>query len=108
MFKKIIEKIKNEKKFRNRFIIIAVFSCFIIFFVFFSNHGLVNRISLEFQKIELEKKISEAKKTQDSLNKQIKLLDSNSKEIEQIAREKYGMIKPGEKVYYVIEKKDNK
>jgi cell division protein FtsB len=36
----------------------------------------------------------------DSLHNQIKLLENDDYEVEKIAREKYGMVKPGEKVFF--------
>ena len=77
------------------FIIIAVVAVFIIF----SNYGIVKRIQLEIGKKTLMKDIKKEKDISDSLSRQIKLLETDKLEIERIAREKYGMLKPGEKVF---------
>jgi len=77
------------------FVIIAVFAVFIIF----SNYGIVKRIELEVGKKTLVKDIKKEKDISDSLSRQIKLLENDKLEIERIAREKYGMLKPGEKVF---------
>ncbi|MFW6276782.1 MAG: FtsB family cell division protein [Bacteroidota bacterium] len=39
----------------------------------------------------------------DSLKQRIKMLQKDTSEIERVAREKYGMVKPGEKVYILKE-----
>jgi cell division protein FtsB len=70
-------------------------------FTLFSNYGLLNRIKLEVRKNELKEQIRTDKHTKDSLRLYIKRLETDMSEIERVAREKYGMIKPGEKIYYI-------
>lgn len=99
--KKETQKPKRSKKF---VIMIGILLVFVSAFVLFSNYGLVNRIKLENRKKELIEDFAEKEKSSDSLRKTVKLLKENKEEIERIAREKYGMIKPGEKVYVIKEK----
>lgn len=73
-------------------------------YVLFDNKGIVRRISLEVQRSEMRAKVEEAKEETKRLQAQIKALEGDKKTIEKIARERYGMAKPGETVYRV--KKD--
>lgn len=70
----------------------------------FAEKGLVKRIKLEIESKKLKKKIETIEKENDSLKQKIYKLEINPKEIERIAREKYGMAKEGEEVYIIKEK----
>jgi cell division protein FtsB len=73
-------------------------------FVTFSNKGILQRVSLESQKHQIEEKILHAQEEQTRLREQSRALDSDPRAIENVARERYGMIREGETVYRV--KKD--
>ena len=67
------------------------------------NQGLT-MMRLERQKVELEEKIAEEKKSIEGLKKD--LLDSKTPEfIEKQAREQLKMVKPNERVYIDLERK---
>ncbi len=104
MAEQSIPKQKKEIR-RNRVIIGSVIGVLFLGFVLFSEYGLWTRFGLEFKKNNLEEEVAEAQHTQDSLVKMIKVLKTDTLEIERIAREEYGMVKPGEKVYIVPEEK---
>lgn len=74
-------------------------------FVLFSRYGLINRLELESAKNELKDKIAAEIQRGDSLKAVIHGLKYDTTEIERIAREKYGMVKEGEKVYYIEKEK---
>ena len=86
------------------------FNCFLFLLIvfLFNNKGIVKRLSLEAEKSELLQKIENAKSERDILKKEIKNLESNPETIEKVAREEFGMIRPGEKVYRVKPKEKNK
>jgi cell division protein FtsB len=66
---------------------------------------VVKRLRLQWRKADLERQIEIETARRDSLKAEIRKMKHDEYEIEKIAREKYGMIKPGEKVYYLdIEK----
>ncbi len=94
----------NKKKSKKSILIAGIVLVIISTFVLFSNYGLVNRLRLEQRKAELNEEITLRKKSQDSLRKAIERLENDSLEIERLAREKYGMKKPGEKVFIIKEK----
>ena len=70
-------------------------------FLVFGNHGILQRIRLQQQKAELDVKIKQAEEETRNLQSQSKALDGDKKAIEKVAREKYGMVREGEKVYKV-------
>ncbi|HYF04291.1 MAG TPA: septum formation initiator family protein [Patescibacteria group bacterium] len=98
-----IPKQKKEIK-RNRLIVGSVIGILFAGFVLFSEYGLWTRFRLEFKKRALEEEVQASQKQQDSLVRMIRVLKTDTLEIERIAREEYGMVKPGEKVYIVPEK----
>ena len=87
-------------------IIPVLIAVIVLIFVLFSDRGVIKRISLISQRNELQDKIQEELKVHDSLVRSIDKLQFDTIEIERIARENYGMIKPGEKIYSIIEEID--
>jgi cell division protein FtsB len=83
---------------RKLLIYLSVIGVILINFVF-SQYGIINRISLELNKKDLFEKISAEQMIKDSLYKRINILNNDTLEIERLAREYYGMIKPGEKLF---------
>jgi len=69
-----------------------------LYFLIFDNYGLIKRFNLENQNEEKRAMIYNEIKLKDSLNREIFLMEYDTNTIEKIAREKYGMIKPNEKV----------
>ncbi len=77
----------------------------ILLYVLFNSQGVIHRMKLERQKKEMELKIQQAEQEQKQLQDQSKALDGDKKAVEKVAREKYGMVREGEKVYRVAPKK---
>ena len=79
-----------------------------IIFLIFNDFGLVKLIQLQTAKSALHSDV------QGLLNQQIKLqneiieLETNEEYIEKIARERFMMVRPGEKVFRVIDVKTAK
>lgn len=76
-----------------------------LFFITFSNKGVIQRLRLESEKRVMQQKIQQARQEQIQLQRQSKALDADPKTIEKVAREKYGMVRDGETVYKA--KKEN-
>ncbi len=95
-------KIKIKSK---RLILIVILSLTAFGFILFSGHGLLFRFRIEAERKEYLNKINEESRVRDSLNRKIIQLKADTLEIERIAREHYGMVKPGEKVFII--KKNN-
>ena len=70
-------------------------------FVLFSKRGIIARVGLEMEKQTMPAEIAQVRQQQDSLRIIIQRLQSDTTLIEKLAREKYGMVRPGETVYRV-------
>jgi len=84
--------------------ILSIIIIIVVAFMLFSPSGIINRILLTKKQKELLQQIDYEKKIQDSLLKTIDVLQNDTLEIERIAREKYGMKRPNEKIYLVPRK----
>lgn len=73
----------------------------LLLFVLFGSRGVVQRVRLQNEKTELEAKVEQAEQETKRLQAESKALDGDKKAIEKVAREKYGMVREGEKVYKV-------
>jgi cell division protein FtsB len=73
----------------------------VIWFLFVDAYSLKTRWDLGHQKKELIQKTEELKSESETLEQDIQKLENNPDLIEKIAREEYGMKKPGEKVYKI-------
>jgi len=73
----------------------------LLLFVLFGSRGVVQRIRLENEKADLEEQIRVAEQETRRLQAASKALDGDRKAIEKVAREKFGMVRRGEKVYKV-------
>lgn len=101
--KNIFESVKDffeRNRDSNKTIAIAVAAVLVLTFVLFSNYGLIKRVSLELNKTDLIESISQKELIKDSLKARVEQLKTDDIEIERIARQKYGMVKPDEKVYF--------
>ncbi len=69
----------------------------------FGNRGLLNRASLERELTELHEGLYRDRATGDSLRVEIGRLQRDTAAVERLARERYGMVRPGETIYRVEE-----
>ena len=93
---------KTQKNFIYGVITLIVFTLTIIFI--FGDHGLFQLYKLKKEKNSIQKHISELRKEREVLILEKKRLENDLMYIEKLAREKYRMAKPGERVYKVISK----
>ena len=93
---------KQRKRLTRRRLVLAILVLVpVLGFVLFSKRGVIARAGLEMEKKEVFEDIRQARVQQDSLRTVIRQLQTDTLLIEKLAREKYGMIKPGETVYSV-------
>jgi len=91
-----------KKIFGNKGLVVALLVGMPVFsFILFSPRGVIKRISLDAERARLEEQVAAAEAEQGELLRQSRDLDHDLAVIEKIAREKYGMIRPGETVYKV-------
>ena len=73
----------------------------------FSDRGLINLWSLKKEVLEIENEIDDLRKQITMLEKEEEKLKFDEKYIEKIAREKFKMVKPGERVFKVTDEESN-
>ena len=69
----------------------------------FSDRVLINLWSLKKEKLEIQNEINNLRNQIAIIEKEEEKLKFDEKYIEKIAREKFKMVKPGERVFKVIE-----
>ncbi|RPG64836.1 MAG: septum formation initiator family protein [Flammeovirgaceae bacterium TMED290] len=87
--------------FTNLLMVIIAIGCLSL--IFFSDRGLINLWTLKKQKIEIQNEINSLRSQIAQLEKEEERLKFDEEYIERIAREKFKMVKPGERVYKVVE-----
>ena len=78
----------------------------LIIFIF-GDHGLLQLYKLKKERAKIQLYISQLRENRKILIVEKDRLENDLKYIEKIAREKYRMAKPGEKVFKVIPKEEN-
>ena len=73
----------------------------------FSDRGLINLWSLKKEKLEIQNEINDLRNQNALLEKEEEKLKFDEKYIEKIAREKFKMVKPGERVFKVNDEESN-
>ena len=71
--------------------------------VLFSDYGLLNTVKLQNRRADINNSHQEEMSLTDSLKRHIKQLKYDTLFIERVAREKYGLVKPGEKIFVIEE-----
>ena len=74
----------------------------ILAYAVFGKKGLLQRVDLELENRELQKKLKDEQEKTLMLQKEIDELKTSDKKIEKVAREKYGMTKEGEEIYKIL------
>lgn len=91
----------NPLRWNKRFLIALLAAFVIIWFSFIDVYSLKTRWDLKEQKLDLEKRTEELAQKSEVLKEKKDLLEKDPELLEKIAREEYGMRKPGETVYKV-------
>ena len=103
MRKRKRQQLKKQNRAKKYFIILLVFISAII--IISNDFGLMRLIQLKQTRHQLQNNIHTLINQQSKLNSEIFELKTNTQYIEKIAREKFMMAKPGEKIFKVIEYK---
>ena len=83
----------------NILMVIIIVGC--ISLLVFSDRGLINLWSLKKEKLGIQNQINDLRNQIALLEKEEEKLKFDEKYIEKIAREKFKMVKPGERVFKV-------
>lgn len=91
---------------KNKKIVVAVSAVLLLTaaFFFFYKFGILKYFDLLGQKKELNEKIEQVEEKNKLLRAEIDSLKFKDSKIEKVAREKYHMVRKGEKVYRIEEK----
>tara|TARA_A200000113_G_scaffold3523_1_gene3793 strand:- start:1003 stop:1296 length:294 start_codon:yes stop_codon:yes gene_type:complete len=89
----------------NLLMVTIVVGC--ISLLLFSDRGLINLWSLKKEKLEIQNEINDLRNQIAMLEKEEDKLKFDEKYIEKIAREKFKMVKPGERVFKVKVEESN-
>ena len=89
----------------NLLMVTIVVGC--ISLLLFSDRGLINLWSLKKEKLEIQNEINDLRNQIAMLEKEEDKLKFDEKYIEKIAREKFKMVKPGERVFKVTDGESN-
>jgi cell division protein FtsB len=79
---------------------------FVFLFAIGGNYGLLNVVKLRRERTALESRNRALEEERDRLRQEIVRLKYDKREIERVARQNYGMAKPGEKVIKFVEPRD--
>ena len=104
--RKILQKQIDETQKKIVRGVLAIIGVAMIATFLFGDHGLFQLLKLKKEKKEIQKHIVKARKEREQLISEKHKLENDLDYIEKLAREKYRMAKPGEKVFKVIEKKE--
>ena len=98
---------RKKRKNSNNFSIYSLVMIFVVgtFFIIINDSGILKLIEVKREHTRLSKEISTLQAHQIKLNNEIHELKTNAGFIEKIAREKFMMAKPGEKVFKVMDSK---
>ncbi|MCF8267543.1 MAG: septum formation initiator family protein [Ignavibacteriales bacterium] len=92
---------------KNRFLAYVAIFLIVLALLAFNENGLIKYFSLKSSVNELQEEIAQREKKIEDMKKEIDSLKTNPNKKEEVAREKYLMRKPGEKIIIVKEKEVN-
>ena len=96
---------ETQRKFI-RGVLILIGATLVIIFIF-GDHGLFQLYKLKKERKEVQEHITQLRENREILVAEKNRLENDLEYIEKLAREKYRMAKPGEKVFKVIPKKES-
>ncbi len=91
----------NPLRWKKSFLISILAGFLVLWFGFLDNYSIYTRYQLHQEKAELKREIEQLRTETELLETQINQLHTDSFHFERIAREEYGMKKPGEVIYEI-------
>ena len=89
------------KQFFKGLVFLICFSLIIVFI--FGDHGLLKLYKIKNERQLIQKKIASLREEREKLKTEKIKIENDLSYIEKIAREKYKMVKPGEKIFKVVD-----
>ena len=91
---------KTQKQFIQGLVLLICVSLIIVFI--FGDHGLLKLYKIKRQRKKLQAHITQLRNEREKTKGEKNKIENDLNYIEKIAREKYKMVKPGEKVFKVV------
>ena len=104
---------RNKKKLKQSFNklqrqlirgVLSIIGISLIIIFIFGNHGVIELYQLTKKRQQIQEEIVILRQQKINLEKEKSLLKNDKKHIEKLAREKYRMARPSERIFKVIEK----
>lgn len=107
--KKQIVKALNENRKRTRYLIYTLFLAAVILFYGFGDYGLMRYFQLKNEYTAVQNELAELEAESAQLQHEEELLKNRDPEyLQKVAREKFGLVKPGEKIYKLVPNSDTR
>ena len=104
--KKILQKQIDETQKKLVRVSLGLIGAFMVLTFIFGDHGILQLYKLKSEKAKIQNHLIEIREEKEELVLEKHRLENDLDYIEKIAREKYRMAKPGEKVFKVISDKE--
>ena len=105
--KKILQKQIDETQKKLVKVSLGLIGAFMVLTFIFGDHGILQLYKLKKEKEKIQNHITELREEKEELVLEKHRLENDLNYIEKLAREKYRMAKPGEKVFKVISDKED-
>ena len=92
---------ETQKQFIQGLVFLICMSLIIIFI--FGDHGLIKLYKIKSQRKKLQNHITQLREEREKRKEEKNKIENDLEHIEKIAREKYKMVKPGEKIFKVVD-----
>jgi len=91
----------TQRQFIQGIVFLICMSLIIIFI--FGDHGLIKLYKIKNQRKKVQNHIAQLRQEKEKKEEEKNKIENDLDYIEKIAREKYKMVKPGEKIFKIIE-----
>ena len=91
----------TQRQFIQGIVFLICMSLVIIFI--FGDHGLIKLYKIKSQRKKIQNHITQLRQEREKKEEEKNKIENDLEYIEKIAREKYKMVKPGEKIFKIIE-----
>lgn len=95
----------NPLQWKSRFLLFLLAGFVLIWIGFFDDHSLLTRYQLQKQHSDLKQQTELLQAETKILEEKIEALENDPAQLERIAREEYGMRRPGEVIYEFRERR---
>ena len=91
----------TQKQFILGLVFLVCMSLIIVFI--FGDHGLIKLYKIKSQRKKIQNHITQLREEREKMKEEKNKIENDLEHIEKIAREKYKMVKPGEKIFKVVD-----